>query len=86
MSWTDAEVAALTDPPFDVHPIGRVVSPLLDPADAPRQGDEGAPAAWIVGSYDGVIGWGALAWIALILALLMALTRAGDLRNSAHGS
>lgn len=31
-----------------VWPIGRVESPLLDPAAAPRQGDEGAPEAWLV--------------------------------------
>jgi tRNA-Thr(GGU) m(6)t(6)A37 methyltransferase TsaA len=29
-------------------PIGRVESPLTDPVDAPRQGFEGAPDAWIV--------------------------------------
>jgi tRNA-Thr(GGU) m(6)t(6)A37 methyltransferase TsaA len=28
--------------------IGRVESPLKDRADAPKQGDEGAPAAWLV--------------------------------------
>ena len=28
--------------------MGRVESPLLDPADAPKQGDEGGPAAWMV--------------------------------------
>jgi tRNA-Thr(GGU) m(6)t(6)A37 methyltransferase TsaA len=28
--------------------IGRVESPLVDRADAPRQGDEGAPDAWLV--------------------------------------
>ena len=27
---------------------GTVASPLSDPAEAPRQGDEGAPEAWIV--------------------------------------
>lgn len=31
----------------ELRPIGRVESPLTDPADAPRQGDEGAPDAWI---------------------------------------
>jgi tRNA-Thr(GGU) m(6)t(6)A37 methyltransferase TsaA len=31
-----------------LEPIGRVESELLDPADAPRQGDEGAPEAWLV--------------------------------------
>ena len=29
-------------------PIGTVESPLTDPADAPKQGDEGAPDAWLV--------------------------------------
>jgi tRNA-Thr(GGU) m(6)t(6)A37 methyltransferase TsaA len=34
--------------PLHLHPIGRVESPLLDPAAAPRQGDEGGPDAWLV--------------------------------------
>jgi len=29
-------------------PIGTVQSPLTDPATAPKQGDEGAPEAWLV--------------------------------------
>jgi tRNA-Thr(GGU) m(6)t(6)A37 methyltransferase TsaA len=29
-------------------PIGRVESPLTEPADAPKQGHEGAPEAWLV--------------------------------------
>ena len=33
---------------FEVVPVGRVESPLTDRAQAPRQGDEGAPAAWLV--------------------------------------
>jgi tRNA-Thr(GGU) m(6)t(6)A37 methyltransferase TsaA len=28
--------------------IGTVESPLVDPADAPKQGDEGAPDAWLL--------------------------------------
>ena len=32
----------------DVTPIGWVESPLTDRAAAPRQGDEGAPEAWLV--------------------------------------
>jgi tRNA-Thr(GGU) m(6)t(6)A37 methyltransferase TsaA len=32
----------------ELRVIGRVESPLADPADAPKQGDEGAPEAWIV--------------------------------------
>jgi tRNA-Thr(GGU) m(6)t(6)A37 methyltransferase TsaA len=33
---------------FEVKAIGRVESPLIDIASAPRQGDEGAPDAWLV--------------------------------------
>jgi tRNA-Thr(GGU) m(6)t(6)A37 methyltransferase TsaA len=33
---------------FDLTPIGTVDSPLTDPASAPKQGDEGAPDAWLV--------------------------------------
>ena len=32
---------------FTLHPIGRVRSPLVDPAHAPKQGVEGAPDAWL---------------------------------------
>jgi tRNA-Thr(GGU) m(6)t(6)A37 methyltransferase TsaA len=31
-----------------LRPIGRVISPLTDPVGAPRQGNEGAPKAWLV--------------------------------------
>jgi tRNA-Thr(GGU) m(6)t(6)A37 methyltransferase TsaA len=33
---------------YVLRPIGRVESPLVDPAAAPNQGDEGAPDAWLV--------------------------------------
>ena len=33
---------------YEVVPIGSVESPLVDRAEAPRQGDEGAPPAWLV--------------------------------------
>jgi tRNA-Thr(GGU) m(6)t(6)A37 methyltransferase TsaA len=33
---------------YEVVPIGRVESALADRAAAPRQGDEGAPDAWLV--------------------------------------
>jgi tRNA-Thr(GGU) m(6)t(6)A37 methyltransferase TsaA len=33
---------------YEVLPIGRVESPLVDRGTAPRQGDEGAPEAWLV--------------------------------------
>ncbi len=32
---------------IELTPIGRVESPLKDPASAPKQGDEGAPDAWL---------------------------------------
>jgi len=35
-------------PAVKLEPIGRVESSLKDPALAPRQGDEGAPQAWLV--------------------------------------
>jgi hypothetical protein len=40
-----------------------------------------ASASWIVGSYDGVIGWGALGWIALMLVIYAGATRA----RTTHG-
>ena len=33
---------------YELKVVGRVVSSLKDPADAPRQADEGAPEAWLV--------------------------------------
>jgi tRNA-Thr(GGU) m(6)t(6)A37 methyltransferase TsaA len=33
---------------YQVRPIGWVESTLVDPADAPNQGDQGAPDAWLV--------------------------------------
>jgi len=33
---------------FQIVPIGRVESPLTERSQAPRQGDEGAPDAWLV--------------------------------------
>jgi tRNA-Thr(GGU) m(6)t(6)A37 methyltransferase TsaA len=33
---------------YQVVPVGWVESPLTDRAQAPRQGDEGAPSAWLV--------------------------------------
>jgi tRNA-Thr(GGU) m(6)t(6)A37 methyltransferase TsaA len=36
-----------TEPWFEVVPVGWVESPLTERARAPRQGDEGAPPAWL---------------------------------------
>ena len=38
----------MTSPPYEVVPVGWVESPLTDRAQAPMQGDEGAPPAWLV--------------------------------------
>jgi len=35
------------DESFELRPIGWVESPLVDPAMAPKQGDEGTPDAWL---------------------------------------
>jgi len=37
-----------------------------------------APAGWLVGSYDGVIGWAALGWIAVMLLAYWWLSRRND--------
>lgn len=37
----------MSQPRFEVQPIGTVESPLTDLATAPKQGDEGAPDAWL---------------------------------------
>jgi tRNA-Thr(GGU) m(6)t(6)A37 methyltransferase TsaA len=42
----------MTSDMYQVRPIGWVESPLVDRASAPRQGDEGAPEAWIVFADD----------------------------------
>jgi tRNA-Thr(GGU) m(6)t(6)A37 methyltransferase TsaA len=39
---------AMDERTYAVRPIGWVESPLTSRADAPKQGDEGAPDAWIV--------------------------------------
>jgi tRNA-Thr(GGU) m(6)t(6)A37 methyltransferase TsaA len=49
----------MNQPRFEITPIGWVESPLKDPASAPKQGDEGAPDAWLAfepGVLDGLEG------------------------------
>jgi tRNA-Thr(GGU) m(6)t(6)A37 methyltransferase TsaA len=36
------------NPVFTLNPIGYVSSPLTNRADAPKQGHEGTPAAWLI--------------------------------------
>jgi tRNA-Thr(GGU) m(6)t(6)A37 methyltransferase TsaA len=38
----------MTDSPYALRPIGRVESPLVERDQAPKQGDEGSPDAWLV--------------------------------------
>ena len=38
----------MNDDGYALRPVGRVESSLTDPALAPKQGDEGAPEAWLV--------------------------------------
>lgn len=38
----------MTRTTYELRPIGRVESPLTERAAAPKQGDEGAPDAWLV--------------------------------------
>ncbi|WCN84231.1 tRNA (N6-threonylcarbamoyladenosine(37)-N6)-methyltransferase TrmO [Micromonospora sp. LH3U1] len=40
-------VEAANGDTYLLQPVGRVVSPLTDASSAPRQGDEGAPTAWL---------------------------------------
>ena len=37
----------MSDQHYELWPIGWVESPLLDPEAAPKQGNEGAPEAWL---------------------------------------
>jgi hypothetical protein len=37
----------VTKPHYEVVPVGWVESPLVERAQAPRQGDEGTPPAWL---------------------------------------
>ena len=41
----------MKDGEFTVRAVARVESPLVDPELAPKQGDEGAPEAWLI--FDG---------------------------------
>ncbi|MGH9333014.1 MAG: tRNA (N6-threonylcarbamoyladenosine(37)-N6)-methyltransferase TrmO [Vicinamibacteria bacterium] len=79
---------------FEVRPIGRVESPLVDLDAAPRQGDEGSPDAWLVFHPDVVEGIRDLEVGAEILLLtwldrgrrdVLTLHPRGDPRNPMRG-
>ncbi len=44
----DDQTVGVTNQTFVIRPIGWVDSPLVDKDSAPRQGDEGAPAAHVI--------------------------------------
>lgn len=46
----------MRDAQIELAPIGWVESPLTDPGAAPKQGDEGAPDAWLVIEADLIEG------------------------------
>jgi tRNA-Thr(GGU) m(6)t(6)A37 methyltransferase TsaA len=46
------KTSVMTMPEYAIRPVGHVVSPLNDPATAPKQGDEGSPEAWLVFGFD----------------------------------
>lgn len=46
-TWQVATALQRARPPFELRPIGAVRSTLAERADAPRQGREGAPDAWL---------------------------------------
>jgi len=46
-SW-QADIRMTGSPDMSLVPIGRVESPLADAAEAPKQGFEGGPDAWLV--------------------------------------
>jgi tRNA-Thr(GGU) m(6)t(6)A37 methyltransferase TsaA len=54
---------------FMVRPIGRVESPLVSTADAPRQGDEGGPEAYLILDSDVQAGLNGIATGADLIVL-----------------
>ena len=79
---------------YEIRPIGRVESPLVDPENAPKQGFEGAPDAWLVFNpevADGIrdLGVGAevfvLTWLHHARRDVLAVHPRDDPRNPETG-
>ena len=79
---------------MELQAIGTVASPLKDLAAAPKQGDEGAPDAWLVfdaGVADGLDGIAAgdelvvLTWLDRAARDVLRVHPRGDLRRPAQG-
>jgi len=79
---------------FEARAIGHVESPLVDPASAPKQGDEGAPDAWLVfepAVLDGLDGLGpgdrvvVLTWLDLADRRILRVHPRDDPANPERG-
>ena len=79
---------------IELVPIGRVESPLTDPAEAPKQGDEGAPDAWLIldgGVVEGLDGIETgdeiivLAWLDRARRDVLSVHPRGDLARRPQG-
>jgi tRNA-Thr(GGU) m(6)t(6)A37 methyltransferase TsaA len=79
---------------MELRPIGTVESPLADRASAPKQGDEGAPDAWLVfdpAVADGLEGVAAgdellvLTWLDRAARDVLRVYPRGDLSRGEHG-
>jgi tRNA-Thr(GGU) m(6)t(6)A37 methyltransferase TsaA len=79
---------------FTVRPIGRVASPLTSAADAPRQGDEGAPDAYLILDSDVQAGLDGIAigdqiivlcWLHEADRSVLTVHPRGDLRRPEQG-
>lgn len=79
---------------IELAAIGRVESPLTDPAAAPKQGDEGAPDAWLViepGLVEGLNGIEAgeeiivLTWLDRARRDILSVHPRGDLARPPQG-
>jgi tRNA-Thr(GGU) m(6)t(6)A37 methyltransferase TsaA len=84
----------MTEERIELAPIGRVESPLTDPAAAPKQGDEGAPEAWLIlnaGVIDGLDGIEAgdeiivLTWLDRARRDVLSVHPRGDLSRPSQG-
>lgn len=83
-----------TNGAYVVRPIGRVESPLLEREAAPKQGDEGAPEAWLVfdpGVLEGLQGLApgaeviVLTWLDRARRDVLVVHPRGDLARPATG-
>ena len=79
---------------LQLHPIGIVESPLSDRAEAPKQGDEGAPDAWLV--FDASVAAGLegiaagdelllLTWLDRARRDVLRVYPRGDVSRGEHG-